>query len=180
MVPTDETLSTDDRTRREVLRSGTGLLAAGIATLSAGCTGALPPLGSRQQFGRVDVPAADPPAYRRWLPAPSAVGAGERPQYPFLFRRPGALDYPAPVRFTTPRKRFLAELDHFGVGYANYDRLLRTEFGTVLVGGFEPAIVVDTLTSSGYTPDGTYKGHDRFVRSDVRRRSRRGGPRWRG
>ena len=171
MVPTDDPPSTGDQTRREVLRGGAGLLATGIATLTAGCTGSLPPLGSPQQFGRVDVPPADPSEYRRWLPAPSAVGAGERPPYPFLFRRPGALDYPAPVRFTTPRKRLLAELDYFGVGYANYDRLLRTELGTVLAGGFDSATVTDSLTSSGYHTDGRYQGHERFVRSDVRRQA---------
>lgn len=172
-MPAHETPSTGDRTRRGLLRDGAGLLAAGAATLSAGCAGSLPPLGTRQRFGRVDTPGADPPEYRQWLPAPAAVGAGDLPHYPFLFRRPGALDYPAPVRFTTPRKRLLSDLDYFGVGYANYARLLQTGFGTVLVGGdgFDPATVADTLTASGYAPDGRYEGADRYARSDVRRRA---------
>jgi hypothetical protein len=167
MVPND-THATDDRTRRDVLRTGT----AAVATaLTAGCTSALPPLGTRQRFGRVNVPPADDPAYRRWLPAPAALGGVDGSGYPVLLRRPTALDYPAPVRFTTPRKRLLAELDYAGVGYRNYDRLLRTPFGTVLEGGFDPETVATALTESGYRQDGTYAGHDVFARSDGPRRA---------
>lgn len=168
MVPNDAP-STRDTTRRALLRQGAGTFAAGLTTLTAGCTSALPPLGSAQRFGRVDVPSASAPTYRRWLPAPTAVGLDDA-HYAFLLRRPTSLDYPAPVRFTTPRKRLLAELDHFGIGYANYDRLLRTPFGTVLE-GFDPATVAATLTGSGYRRDGTYAGGEVFVRSDGRRRA---------
>ncbi|WP_380680145.1 hypothetical protein [Salinigranum sp. GCM10025319] len=164
----NDTHATGDRTRRDVLRTGT----AAVATaLTAGCTSALPPLGTRQRFGRVNVPPADDPTYRRWLPAPAALDGVDGSQYRVLLRRPTALDYPAPVRFTTPRKQLLAELDYVGVGYPNYDRLLRTPFGTVLEGGFEPATVAAALTESGYRRDGTYAGHDVFVRSDGPRRA---------
>jgi hypothetical protein len=170
MVPDDDRTS-GDRTRRDLLRTGAGAFAVGTASFTAGCTGALPPLGSEQRFGRVDVPAADPPTYRRWLPARSAVDDDGLTHYPFLFRRPTALDYPAPVRFTTPRKRLLTDLDHFGVGYANYDRLLETPFGTAIEADVDADAVADTLTGSGYRADGTYAGYDLFVRSDVRRRA---------
>jgi hypothetical protein len=169
MVPDDVT-GTDERTRRDVLRSGAGALAAGVATLTAGCASGLPPLGTERRFGRVDAPPADPPSYRRWLPAPSAVD-GERAHYPVLVRRPTALAYPAPVRFTTPRKRLLADLDHFGVGYAGFDRLVHTEFGTVLEGGFEASAVADALVASGYRREGETRGHDAFARDDVARRA---------
>ena len=168
MVP-DDAPSTHDTTRRALLRQGAGAFTAGLTTLVAGCTSAVPPLGSAQRFGRVDVPPAAEPAYRRWLPAPAAVGLDDA-HYAFLLRRPTELDYPAPVRFTTPRKRLLAELDSFGVAYANYDRLLRTPFGTVLE-GVDPATAEATLTESGYRRDGTYEDGDVFVRSDVRRRA---------
>jgi hypothetical protein len=49
--------------------------------------------------------------------------------------------------------------------------LLRTPFGTVLQGGFDPATVVSALTASGYRRDGSYAGRDAFTRPDVRRRA---------
>jgi hypothetical protein len=168
MVPHDA--PTGDGTRRGFLRAGTGLVAAGLTTLTAGCTSALPPLGTGQRFGRVDVPPADEPTYRRWLPAPTAVDGFDGQQYRVLCRRPTALDYPAPVRFTTPRKRLLAELDHAGVGYASYDRLVRTPFGTVLEGGFDPGTVATVLGESGYRRAGTDAGHEVFTRDDSPRR----------
>jgi hypothetical protein len=166
----DRPPSTDGRTRREVLRESAGLAAAGLTTLGAGCASALPPLGSEQRFGRVDAPPADPPRYRRWLPAPAEVGADDS-HYAFLFRRPTGFDYPAPVRFTTPRKRLLADLDHFGIGYQNYDALVATAFGTVVEADVRGDAVADALAESGYRADGTYEGYDRFTRSDVPRRA---------
>jgi hypothetical protein len=171
MVPNDSPADDATPTRRALLRRGAGAVAAGFATATAGCTSALPPLGSAQRFGRIDVPDADPPRYRRWLPAPSAVDGGDAEGYAYLFRRPDARDYPAPVRFTTPRKRLLSHLDHFGVGYANYDRLLHTPFGTVLAGAFDAAAVGETLAASGYAATGSDGDYDRFARDDVPRRA---------
>jgi len=166
MVPNDYRT-----TRRTVLRRGVGAVAASVAAATAGCTSALPPLGSAQRFGRIDVPDADPPRYREWLPAPGAVDALDDAHYGYLFRRPGSLDYPAPVRFTTPRKRLLTDLDHFGIGYANYDRLLATDLGTAIEAAFDPAAVAETLTNSGYAPAGSHGGFDLFVREDMPRRA---------
>jgi len=166
MVPTDS-----PTTRRALLRRGAGALATGVAAATAGCASALPPLGAAQRFGRIDVPDADPPRYRRWLPAPAAVDGFDAEHYAFLFRRPGELDYPAPVRFTTPRKRLLASLDHFGVGYANYDGRLHTPFGTVLGGAFDAAAVATALTRSGYAAVGSRGDYDLFARDDVPRRA---------
>jgi hypothetical protein len=171
MVPNDSPADDATPTRRALLRRGAGAVAAGVAAATAGCTSALPPLGSAQRFGRIDVPDADPPRYRRWLPAPSALDGVDAERYAYLFRRPDALDYPAPVRYTTPRKRLLAELDHFGVGYANYDRLLHTPFGTVLAGEFDAAAVAGALTASGYAATGSDGDYDRFARDDVPRRA---------
>lgn len=166
MVPNDSS-----PTRRALLRRGTAAVVTSVTATTAGCTSALPPLGSAQRFGRIDVPDADPPRYREWLPAPGAVEALDNPHYAYLLRRPGELDYPAPVRFTTPRKRLLAELDHFGVGYANYDRLLATDLGTVIEADFDPATVAETLADGGYAPTGSYGGFDLFARDDVSRRT---------
>jgi hypothetical protein len=171
MVPNDSPADDPTPTRRTLLRRGAGAVAAGFVAATAGCTSALPPLGTAQRFGRIDVPDADPPRYRRWLPAPSAVGGFDAEGYAYLFRRPDALDYPAPVRFTTPRKRLLAELDHFGVGYANYDALLHTPFGTALSGDFDAAAVAETLAASGYAATGSDGDYDCFARDDVPRRA---------
>lgn len=173
MVPTDPSVgdSTATSTRRSLLRRGAGAVAASVAAATAGCASALPPLGSAQRFGRIDVPDADPPRYRRWLPAPSAVDGLDAEHYAYLFRRPGALDYPAPVRFTTPRKRLLTDLDRFGVGYANYDRLLHTDLGTVIAADVDPDAVAETLAGSGYAAAGSYRGYDLFARDDVPRRA---------
>jgi hypothetical protein len=149
-------------TRREALRLATGSLAA--VSLS-GCTSALPPLGSQLNFGRVDVPEADDPTYRQWLPAPTRI-AEDRRHYGVLFRRPTAIDYTAPVRFAVPKKSLLTDLDYVGVDYADYDRLLSTPFGIVLEGEFGAVTVADTLSDTGYTPDGTYREYDLFTRSD--------------
>jgi hypothetical protein len=169
MVPNDSDAGSS--TRRTLLRRGVGAVAAGFVAATAGCTSALPPLGSAQRFGRIDVPDADPPRYREWLPAPGAVDALDDAHYAFLFRRPGSLDYPAPVRFTTPRKRLLTDLDHFGIGYANYDRLLETDLGTAVEATVDPAAVAETLTDSGYAPAGSHRGFDLFARDDVPRRA---------
>jgi hypothetical protein len=152
----------DKQTRREVLQLGVGTVAA--ASLS-GCSSALPPLGSQLDFGRVDVPDADDPTYRQWLPTPS-VAATDREHYNVLFRRPSAIDYVAPVRFAVPKKSLLTDLDYVGVDYADYDRLLATPFGIVLEGGFDAATVTDTLADTGYAPDGSYREFDLFARSD--------------
>lgn len=169
MVSNDERPSLT--TRRTLLRSGVGLAATALTVTVSGCASGLPPLGSARRFGRIDPPPADPPHYRRWLPAPAAVSGLDRVHYPFLYRRPDELDYPAPVRFTTPRKRLRAELDHFGVGYAAYHGLLASPLGTVVEADVDTATVVRTLTESGYRADGSYHGYDRFARDDVPRRA---------
>jgi hypothetical protein len=155
--------------RRWLLRRAGGAAAAGLAAATAGCAGALPPLGSEQRFGRVDSPPADPPRFRRWLPAPDAVDG--RDAYAWRYRRPSPLDGPEPVRFAVPRKRLRADLDHLGIGPDRTDDLLVTPFGTVVRGTFDPATVGRTLRRSGYEPAGTYRGYDRFAREDVRRRA---------
>ncbi|MFC6974132.1 hypothetical protein ACFQL1_04730 [Halomicroarcula sp. GCM10025709] len=152
-------------TRREALRLAAGSLAAGTAVSLSGCTSALPPLGSQLDFGRVDVPDADDPAYRQWLPAPARI-ADDRHHYDVLVRRPTALDYTAPVRFVVPKKSLLTDLDYVGVGYANYDRLLSTPFGVVLEGQFDAATVTATLADTGYARDGAFHEYDLFTRAD--------------
>ncbi|MFB6184786.1 MAG: hypothetical protein ABEI96_09555 [Haloarculaceae archaeon] len=162
--------SSTDHTRRTLLRLGAGAVATSLAAAS-GCVSSLPPVGLPQHFGRIDVPPADPPRYRRWLPAPSALDGLDGDHYRFLYRQPSRLDYPAPIRFVVPRKRLLSELDYFGVGYAAYDELLHTDAGTVVLAPFDRDTVARTLTESGYETAESYHDYDLFARQDVHRRA---------
>ncbi|ELZ95967.1 hypothetical protein C440_06742 [Haloferax mucosum ATCC BAA-1512] len=157
--------------RRSVLRRSVGALVVGLTGATSGCLSGLPPVGPKQHFGRLDVPQADPPRYRRWLPAPSVADGLDDEHYGFLFRRPSKLEYPAPIRFIVPRKRLLRETDYFGIDYDSYGTILETPFGTVIEADFDRQTVVDTLAEGGYQKADTYTGYDVFSRSDVRRRA---------
>jgi len=157
----------DDTSRRALLRAG----GAALLASTAGCTTALPPVGPAREFGRVDAPPADPPRYRRALPAPGAVDGLAGEGYAAHYRRPSALDYSAPIRFLVPRKRVLADLDAFGVGYADADELLHTDLGTVVYADFDRREVARSLAESGYAPAGVHRSYDRFAREDVPRRA---------
>jgi len=60
-------------------------------------------------------------------------------------------------------------LDYFGVGYDDYDRVIR--FGPIVVveadvGG---SAVAETLSSNGYRSTGSYGGYELFGRTDIQR-----------
>jgi len=169
MVP-ERNPSTTRRTRRGLLCTAGGTLATGVAASTAGCLSALPPLGQEQSYGRLEIPPPDDPAYRRWLPGPSTFGNGGSP-YAFAYREPAPVDGGEPEEFLGRRAISRSELDYFGVGEANYDHRLDTPFGAVIEAEFEASTVTETLAGSGYEPDGSYRGHDLFSRSDVRRRA---------
>ncbi len=158
-----------ERTRRRFLKTGVATLATGLAASTAGCSTALPPLGTRQSYGRVDAPPADAPTYRRWLPAPTGESGGDA-GYSFHYAEPGPVDGGEPEEFLVRRALTEIDLDYVGVGFENYEFLLGCEFGTVVGAEFDAASVVETVTASGYGPDGSYRGYDLFARSDVPRR----------
>ena len=168
MVP-ERKPSTKPRTRRGFLRAAGGTLAAGAVTGTAGCLSSLPPLGREQSYGRLEVPPPDDPAYRRWLPGPSTFT--DSSDYTFAYREPAPVDGGEPEEVLGRRAISKSELDYFGLGEANYDRLLDTPFGAVVEAAFEASTVTETLAGSGYEPDGNYRGYDLFSRSDVRRRA---------
>ncbi|MFC6941349.1 hypothetical protein ACFQE8_15485 [Salinirubellus sp. GCM10025818] len=169
MVP-EQRPSTKPRTRRGLLRAAGGTLAAGVAVGATGCLSSLPPLGRGQSYGRLEVPPPDEPAYRRWLPAPSTFEVHES-NYAFAYREPAPVDGGEPEEFLGRRAMSKSELDYFGLGESNYDRLLETPFGIVVEAEFEASTATETLAGSGYEPDGSYRGYDLFSRSDVPRRA---------
>lgn len=168
MVPYEQT-APDERTRRRFLKTGLAALSTGVAAGTAGCLSGLPPLGERQSYGRLDVPDADAPAYRRWLPDPETFD-DDRSRYTFLYTRPAPVRRNDPEEFRYRQAATKAQVDYFGVGYRQFDALLDVPYGTVVEADFDPASVARTLTESGYHPDGTYRQYDLFSRSDVARR----------
>lgn len=153
-------------TRRSLLRAG-ATAATALTTSVAGCTG-LPPLGSKPSYGRVDVPEAGAPEYRRWLPAQSVVETDD--DWLITYAEPGPFDGPAPEEFVARRASQRIGLDYFGIGYENYDRLVDTNLATVVEAAFSVDEVASALADTAYEPDGTYRDYDLFARSDVTRR----------
>lgn len=163
-------------TRRDLLRrSGAVALTVGLAS-AAGCTEALPPLGQRIQYGRVDVPretARSPgesaPAYWRWIPAASTLPDD---------LDPGFLNYATPsnlgadvVGFDSREPHFFQKpyLDYFGVDYDDYEQVIGMhglDTTYVLAGAFDAATVDETLTGSGYIESGSYGEYALYTRED--------------
>ncbi|WP_226023484.1 hypothetical protein [Halomicrobium salinisoli] len=164
MPPADEP---SRPTRRSLLRAGAAA-ATTLTTSAAGCT-SLPPLGSKPTYGRVDVPDAGPPEYRRWLPSQSVVETDD--DWLITYAEPGPFDGPVPEEFVARRGFQRSELDHFGIGYENYDRLVNTNLATVIEAEFAADEVASTLGETRYEPDGSYRDYDLYARSDVPRRA---------
>jgi len=165
MPPTDEP---SRPTRRSLLRAGAAAAATGLTTGASGCLSGLPPLGSKRSYGRVDVPGVGPPDYRRWLPAGWDRETDE--DWVISYAEPGPFDGPVPEEFVARRGLFKSELDHFGIGYENYNRLVKTNLATVIKAAFAADEVASTLADTGYEPDGSYRGYDLYARPDVPRR----------
>lgn len=157
------------RTRRQLLTSGGAALGASLSALTAGCLSGLPPLGESQQYGRLTVPPADDPAYRKWLPAPSSVDSPIE-RYHFAAVQPAVAPAGAPELFVARRAHAKADLDYFGIGFENYDRLVDSNVGTAIEAVFDRDRIRQTITDSGYEEAGQYRGYGLFARSDVPRR----------
>ena len=158
-----------DHTRRRFLTGASAALATSLSAATAGCLSGLPPLGSGQRYGRLRAPQAGAPTYRRWLPAPSTVeqfpGA-----YHFTVLGDDAGRTDAPALVALRRAHVEAATDYFGVGFAAYDRIVTTPFGSVIEAEFDRGAVRDALSRTRYAPDGGRGGYDLFARDDVPRR----------
>lgn len=153
--------------RRRLLRAGGVALAAGISSLGAGCT-ALPPLGREVRYGSVDIPDPAAPAYRDWLPAPSAFpdGTSESDGYNAFVHAPPPADAPAWAQASVSRALLVAGTDYVGFHVDDADVAVTSDSWAALVGDVDPAAVRDTLARTPYEPAGTYAGADVYVRSD--------------
>lgn len=131
-------------------------------------------------FASLSPPDPAAPAYRQWLPSPDRLYGGEPEdgdgpgsiggsQFFLSYARPFWVDAFAPdvpERFDRHRRRKLG-LDYFGIGFGNYQWILRVDRWTaVLVARFDRDAVAATLVGSGYERAGTHHGTPVFARED--------------
>lgn len=166
MPPTDE----QQLSRRGLLRACGATLATGGTALGAGCRG-VPPLGSSITYGTVDVPAADTPAYRDWLPAPSALpGESATDDVSIWTYAPPPSDAPTWTRSGVARGVLAAATDYVGVHVDDVDVGFTTGWGDsgvqVLLGGVDQAAVRETLADTRYERDGSHAGRTIYARTD--------------
>lgn len=160
-------------TRRTMIKRA-GLVAAASASLS-GCTEALPPLGSRVQYGRVDTPPVNgDPTYRQWLPAASVLPTDDLDPGYVNYVQPGDLGQQETGTANKDAHFFQKPyLDYFGIDYEAYDTVIglhRTTKSTyVLEGDIQTETVAETLLESGYTAVDSYQEYDLFDRGDSSR-----------
>jgi hypothetical protein len=157
------------RSRRDVLRTTAGAVAAGGLAANAGCLATLPPLGQRVNFGRVDAPAADPATYTEWVPDANDVDAdtGFHNDQFLMYVTPGDLGADAlgkapvfPVSFVKSR------VDYFGHGFESFEEALLVGPVVVLAGEVDVDLASETAVDSGYDAVGSYEGYDAYSRDD--------------
>lgn len=151
--------------RRGALRVGGAALTAGLSGL-AGCSG-LPPLGSEVRYGSVDAPAASDPAYRQWLPAPSAFGRADDDYHVAVYVPERARD--PPVAASIARSVIAHVADYVGLHLDDTDLAFVGDSVAVLLGDVDRDAVNATLADTRYEPDGSAAGYDLYVRSDTQR-----------
>lgn len=149
----------------------TGCGATMLGGVGSGCLSGLPPLGSPVSFGRVDVPSAEPPRYRRWVPAASAL----QPYTDENIGSDGSIDYTTPgnmgadavgVDFNLPRYAHVIGSDYGGIEYEAFDRAVETDAAFVGEGDVDRDAVADTLERTNYERSGSVHGYDLYVRGD--------------
>jgi uncharacterized protein YhfF len=160
-------MTSDDRrsglTRRSLLGVGSASI-LGAVTATAGCLSALPPLGQSVKYGRLDVPAADPPGYREWLPDPELIGQ-DRGDVQMHQVQPGAwvAADPRPFAFNSV---VVSQLDYLGIGYGTYERAIWYGTEVVVLADFDPESVAETLLDSGFERAGSTDRYHLFSRAD--------------
>jgi len=163
--------------RRDLLRSCGATLGTAATAAGAGCSG-LPPLGTTIRYGSVDVPAADVPTYRDWLPANTALPGSDREDddagEDVMVYAPPPSDAPAWTRVSIARSFVTFRADYVGVDIDDVDVAVATGFGddtggAVLLGEIDPTAVRETIARTPYEPDDTDADYDLYTRSDVGR-----------
>lgn len=187
--------------RRSLLRAGGRWLAAGTGAALAGCNSLAGGTGNRTPYGvpsRTDDPDEEettagtatrtpnfaplsppdtaPPGYRRWLPPPSSLFP-DRGGYRLGYARPfwvNRFRSALPAGFDDHLRVGKLGLDYFGIGFDNYEWVLRVDpwssaVAAVVLARFDRGKVARILTESGYEPAGTHRGLALFERDDTPR-----------
>lgn len=160
----------DEPSRRDLLRGGGAALGTVAAASFAGCTAALPPLGQEIRYGRVDVPEAGDPVYRRWVPPVDTESERRSPLWDdLMYTTPRRTGSDSVDRAHVGRGFLKSSMDYFGIGYDNYDRITGNFGAVVAEADVDRATVDDTLRDSGYEARGSYEGYDLYGRGDLPR-----------
>lgn len=161
---------TDGHSRRELLAAGGAALATAASATLAGCTATMPPLGQEIRYGRVDVPPAGDPVYRRWVPPLDTESDRGSPLWEdLMYTTPRQTGSGAVDRVHIGRGFLKSSMDYFGIGYDNYDRVLGNFVSIVAEVDVDRGTVEETLLDSGYEAQGSYDGYDLYGRSDLPR-----------
>jgi hypothetical protein len=160
----------DGHSRRELLRAGGAALATAAGATLAGCTATMPPLGQEIRYGRVDVPPAGDPVYRRWVPPIDTESDRRHPLWEdLMYTTPRRTGSEAVDRAHVGRGFLKSSMDYFGIGYDNYDRVLGNFVTIVAEVDVDRGTVEGALLDSGYEAQGSYEGYDLYGRSDLPR-----------
>jgi hypothetical protein len=160
----------DGHSRRELLTAGGAALATAASATLAGCTATMPPLGQEIRYGRVDVPAAGDPVYRRWVPPIDTESDRRHPLWEdLMYTTPRRTGSEAVDRAHVGRGFLKSSMDYVGIGYDNYDRVLGNFVTIVAEVDVDRGTVEGTLLDSGYEAQGAYEGYDLYGRSDLPR-----------
>ena len=160
-------MSEQGNSARPSRRTFLASLGAGVAL--AGCTETLPPLGQRVRIGRIDFPYPDPdpPEYRSWIPAASAL-PDEYENSPVHAAQPANVP-PSGIG----EGWFVLISDWLGTPFEEYDRAVQLMGGRQTVHAFEgntdPEVVADAVADTGFEPAGSYEGYELYERDDVPR-----------
>ncbi|WP_256298326.1 hypothetical protein [Haloarchaeobius salinus] len=156
--------------RRELLTAGGAALATAATASLSGCTAAMPPLGQEIRYGRVDVPPAGDPVYRRWVPPVDESADRNSPLWDDLMvTTPRQTGSDAVDRVHVGRGFLKSSMDYFGLGYDNYDRIIGNLVTLVAEVDVDRATVDETLLGSGYEAQGSYGAFEMYGRSDLPR-----------
>lgn len=146
-------------TRRRFL----GSLAAGALVGTAGCL-----RRAQERLTSVDVPAAGPPTYRRWLPAPTALPGEEDGYGVHYLRMADVLGDETTVQAGVSLRNLHARTgrDPLGIDVGAIEGVVKVGLvrATVLVGAFDTDSVADGAVAAGYEPtatDGDYTIYER-------------------
>lgn len=121
------------------------------------------------EFKPLTPPEPGEATYRQWLPPPGDLFPN-RTRYHLQYVEPfwiRAFRLAIPDGFDRHRSYGKVGLDYFGIGFENYQWILRVDGWTaVAIAQFDPTDVAETLAASGYELSADHRGLDLFTRDD--------------